>query len=96
MIPGNTIEGTREAPGIRRLKLITTDITKAEVRRRIADNLRKEIASWQKWKRRARTLRTASRLQHIVPFVDLDATDLTRQLYDGFEAFLRTHNANLY
>ena len=76
-----------------RLKLLTTDITKAEVQHRIADNLQGELASLQKWKRRARTLRTASRLRRIGPFVDLDATDLTQRLYDRFEAFLQTHGS---
>ena len=76
-----------------RLKLITTDITKAEVRCRMTDNLRGELAALRKWRRRARTLRTASRLRRTGLFVDLDATDLAQRLYDEFEGFLRTHGA---
>ena len=76
-----------------RLMLITTDITKAEVRRRIADNLRGEIASLRKWERGARTLRTVSRCGQIGLLVDLDATKLAQRLYDVFETFLRTHRS---
>ena len=76
-----------------RLRLITTDITKAEVTRRIADNIQTELASFRKLERRARTLRVARRLAHTDPFLNLDAAILARKLHDAFEEFLRTHRS---
>ena len=74
-----------------RLKLITTDITKAEVRGRILENVNKELASLKKLERGSRVLRSASRLGRARLFPNLDATTLAKRLHDAFDAFLRTH-----
>ena len=74
-----------------RLKLVITDITKAEVRHRIKVNLDKELASLKKFERGARLLRSANRIEGLGLFLNLDSDKVTQRMHDAFGTFLREH-----
>ena len=68
-----------------RLRLVLTDITVAEVRRRITEAVDREIKAHRTFRQQARVLKTAG---IEITLNELDAAAIVKSLSDAFDAFL--------
>ena len=74
-----------------RLRLVITDITKTEVHQRIDKRCREELDSLRKMRKKARVLRSASRVQQLGVFSNAHLDDAPTQLRGAVDKFLDDH-----
>ena len=78
-----------------RLQLVTTDITRTEVHRRLDCVCKKELASLKKLKRTSRVLYSAHMIQELGLFCDTNLDGTQMSLHRAADRFLDDHNTTV-
>ena len=76
-----------------RLVLVTTDITKAEIRRRIDVTLAEEVSKLATLASGSRVLRSAHMIRPVALFEEVDRDEAQKNLQSSVENYLRIHRA---
>lgn len=76
-----------------RLRLVITDITKAEVHRRIEKRCQEELAELTRLRKKTKVLRSAHKIEELGLFSDMGLDRVSCRLHRALDAFLDKHRA---